>query len=142
MSEDIIYREDAIKAYNEAMDELVKWQMEEWQLGDFSECEFNTTDCKHIARKIEAIPSADRPQGEWKRLKGDEWLCSNCGYVVWTEGSWEHPLERGKDYCEHCGARMKGADIHDFTDCDFCKDRNCKDCEGGKDEPQTERSSE
>ena len=28
------------------------------------------------------------------------------------------------------------ADIHDFTDCDFCKDRNCKDCEGGKDEPQ------
>lgn len=31
-------------------------------------------------------------------------------------------------------------DIHDLTDCDFCKDRNCKDCEGGKDEPQTERS--
>lgn len=29
-------------------------------------------------------------------------------------------------------------DIHDFTDCDFCKDRNCKDCEGGKDEPQTD----
>lgn len=27
-------------------------------------------------------------------------------------------------------------DIHDLTDCDFCKDRNCKDCEGGKDEPQ------
>ncbi len=30
-------------------------------------------------------------------------------------------------------------DIHDLTDCDFCKDRNCKDCEGGKDEPQMER---
>lgn len=53
---------------------------------------------------------ADRPQGEWKHLGGDEWLCSECGYVIWTEGSWEHPLERGKDYCEHCGARMKGAD--------------------------------
>ena len=51
---------------------------------------------------------ADRPQGEWKHLSGDEWLCSECGYVIWTEGSWEHPLERGKDYCEHCGARMKG----------------------------------
>lgn len=50
--------------------------------------------------------SADRPQGEWKHLEGDEWVCSNCGYVVCTEGSWEHPLERGKDYCEHCGARM------------------------------------
>lgn len=56
------------------------------------------------------VPSADRLQGEWKHLKGDEWLCSNCGHVVWTEGSWEHPLERGKDYCEHCGAHMKGAD--------------------------------
>ena len=32
-------------------------------------------------------------------------------------------------------------DIHDLTDCDFCKDRNCKDCEGGKDEPQTEEPS-
>ena len=53
-------------------------------------------------------------RGEWKHLKGDEWLCSNCGYVVWTEGSWEHPLERGKDYCEHCGAHMKGVD--DETD--------------------------
>lgn len=51
--------DDALKAYNEAMSELVKWQMEEWQLGDFSECEFNTTDCKHIARKIEAIPTVD-----------------------------------------------------------------------------------
>ena len=33
-------------------------------------------------------------------------------------------------------------DIHDLTDCDFCKDRNCEDCEGGKDEPQTEREGE
>ena len=61
-----------------------------------------------VRDRIEAIPSADRPQGEWKHLGGDEWLCSECGYVIWTEGSWEHPLERGKDYCEHCGARMKG----------------------------------
>ena len=68
-------------------------------------------ECKTVGaiKEIEAIPSADRPRGEWKHLKGDEWLCSNCGYVVWTEGSWEHPLERGKDYCEHCGVRMKGA---------------------------------
>ena len=59
---------------------------------------------------VNAPSVSDRPQGEWKHLKGDEWLCSECGYVIWTEGSWEHPLERGKDYCEHCGARMKGAD--------------------------------
>lgn len=29
-------------------------------------------------------------------------------------------------------------DIHGLTDCDFCKEKNCEDCEGGKDEPQTE----
>ena len=103
MSKDIIYREDAIKAYNEAMEELVKWQMEEWQLGDFSECEFNTTDCKHIARKIEAIPSADRPQGEWiDRSDGIEgaWnYCSVCG---------EQAIDL-YDFCPNCGAQMKGA---------------------------------
>ena len=65
-------------------------------------------DAQRFAVIVEDIPAADRPQGEWKHLKGDEWLCSNCGHVVWTEGSWEHPLERGKDYCEHCGAQMKG----------------------------------
>ena len=61
---------------------------------------------------IDEAPTIDieSKRGEWKHLKGDEWLCSNCGYVVWTEGSWEHPLKRGKDYCEHCGARMKTED--------------------------------
>ena len=33
-------------------------------------------------------------------------------------------------------------DIHGLTDCDFCKEKNCEDCEGGKDEPQTEREGE
>lgn len=111
MSKDTIYREDAIKAYNEAMDELVKWQMEEWQLGDFSECEFNTTDCKHIVRKIEAIPSAER-KGEWIPYEaslnfGDgegyviEHKCSACGYL-WGEPDYK--------FCPNCGAYMKGAE--------------------------------
>ena len=137
MSKDTIYREDAIKAYNEAMEELVKWQMEEWQLGDFSECEFNTTDCKHIARKIEAIPSADRPRGEWILLeprypieqkvywnkeqaladtKGngarERRKCSCCGY---TKGFMCHMKDEQIklwNYCPNCGADMqkKGAD--------------------------------
>ena len=33
-------------------------------------------------------------------------------------------------------------DIHGLTDCDFCKEKNCEDCEGGKDEPQTEMTTE
>ena len=68
-------------------------------------------------KEIKGIPSAEK-HGEWRHLKGDEWLCSNCGYVVWTEGSWEHPLERGKDYCEHCGAHMKGADMSENS-CEY-----------------------
>ena len=49
--------------------------------------------------------------------------CDNCGH---------------KEYCPQSKTEPQ-IDIHDLTDCDFCKDRNCKDCEGGKNEPQTER---
>lgn len=73
--------DDALKAYDEAMDELVKWQMNEWQLGDFSECEFNTTDCKHIARKITNAPSIDIVR------------CSECKHNVGlTNGFWEEDI--------------------------------------------------
>ena len=88
--------DDALKAYNEAMDELVKWQMNEWQLGDFSECEFNTTDCKHIARKIADAPSIDIVR------------CRECKY--WLDGSglckhWSKlygsVLTKADDYCSY-----------------------------------------
>lgn len=65
------------------------------------------TNC--IAEVVNA-PTIEPKRGEWKHLGGDEWLCPECGHVIWTEGSWEHPLERGKFYCENCGARMKGED--------------------------------
>ena len=107
---DLIKREDAIKAYNEAMEELVKWQMEEWQLGDFSECEFNTTDCKHIVRKLEAIPSADRPQGEWIEVD-DASISCRCSACGWEAHLYEDDVY-GMPYCPNCGAHMavKGAD--------------------------------
>lgn len=40
---------------------------------------------------------------KWVHLGGDEWCCSSCGNVIYTEGSWEKP---GKKYCEECGAKM------------------------------------
>ena len=85
MSDDLIRREDAIKA-------LYKYS-------------FVSKDV--IEREINAIPSADRPQGEWTQnvLRPDihRYECSNCK---------AHHIAR-YDYCPSCGARMKGADDED-----------------------------
>lgn len=64
-----------------------------------------------LVELVKGEPAADvreNVKGEWEHLGGDEWLCSSCGYVVSTEGSWEHPLERGSKFCENCGADMSG----------------------------------
>lgn len=98
MSDRLLKESDVLKAIDKRVEELSKDPVFIRKNG--------IIDIMGVKKYILAIPSVDRPQGEWKHLKGDEWLCSNCGYVVWTEGSWEHPLKRGKDYCEHCGAKM------------------------------------
>ena len=41
--------------------------------------------------------------GRLGHLGGDEWLCTACGFVITTEGSWDKPT---KKYCEDCGAKM------------------------------------
>ena len=76
---DLIRREDAIKA-----------------LYEYSFVSKNV-----IEREIKAIPTADRPQGEW--IDKGNWMgieCSRCKchsrYVT--------------PFCPQCGARMKGAD--------------------------------
>jgi len=51
--------EDIIKAYNEAVQELVEAKMKEFDLGDFTECSFNTTQLKLIPRKIESLPTIE-----------------------------------------------------------------------------------
>ena len=55
-----------------------------------------------INMAIEALQK--RPKGRWGHLGGDEWCCSNCGYVIFTEGSWEDPTAK---FCENCGADMR-----------------------------------
>ena len=93
-------------------------------------------DAQRFAVAIEAIPSADRPQGKWipatwqdencpERLKRHK--CSECGQraeqiLVRTElvdnyycnkaepiTEYTHKEQLSK-YCPNCGARMKGAD--------------------------------
>ena len=57
-----------------------------------------------IYEALEAIPSADRPQGKWieNAITGTfkVWDCSECG--IHMEATW--------GYCPNCGAKMKGAD--------------------------------
>ena len=88
---DLIKREDAIKA-------LYKYS-------------FVSKDV--IEREINAIPSADRPQGEWVDAEiplesGGSMpiqvcnLCKTFYPLAYTGG--------GHRFCPNCGARMKGAD--------------------------------
>lgn len=57
---------------------------------------------------IKDIPSADRPQGEWKSVKasiypyGYDVECSVCGHRMGSSF--------GYKFCPMCGASMKGAD--------------------------------
>lgn len=56
---------------------------------------------------LQEVPVADVREnihGEWKHLGGDEWVCTACGNVIHTEGSWEKPT---KKFCEECGADMR-----------------------------------
>ena len=81
MSEDLIKREDAIEA-------LYKYS-------------FVSKDV--IEKEIKAIPSADRPQGEWIYAKEQleivpMWECSCC----------RMRMPKKFNYCPNCGADMRG----------------------------------
>lgn len=65
---------------------------------------------KDIIRHIPAADVAPVKHGHWSHLGGDEFCCTNCGHIVATEGSWEHPWQ---NYCPNCGAKMDGGDSND-----------------------------
>lgn len=83
---DTIYREDAIKALDVS---IYKDDIED---------------------AINAIPSADRPQGKGL-LKDNVFHCGCCGkeshFTADDVYVYDMPLP---DFCEKCGARLKGAD--------------------------------
>ena len=85
-------------------DALIAW---------IKESQHMTSKMRNIICKVETMPSADRPQGEWIgcRHEDSEWLspmadfykCSICGKIV-------NLLQmRSYNFCPNCGARMKGA---------------------------------
>ena len=109
---DLIKREDAI----ETIHNYWKKRLDTLPTTDIQQMDKILEHNKALCNFINAIPSADRPQGEWIRTGrtniygGIEVQCSNCGDKVMVqhlEDEW---------YCRHCGADMgmKGAD--DETD--------------------------
>ena len=105
MSDDLIKREDAIKALRleYPMMPMFKELREEWAI--------KTEGYRKAEGVIMRLPSADRPQGEWKPLDRtwgrETWYCTNCEDAVV-----DMPTYMGialYKYCPNCGAKMKGA---------------------------------
>ena len=114
MSKDTIYREDAIDAI-----ECVTWyhqnRNKDMVSGANSDEDQAWYKAEDIYDALEAVPSADRPQGKWIYCEDeygiDGYRCSNCGrHIPWD---YQHKfINFIDDYhtCPFCGARMKGAD--------------------------------
>lgn len=77
---------------------------------DWSDLRTTIGECGGIDR-LRELAEADKDgrvavvHGRWGHLGGDEWLCTACGFVITTEGSWDKPTQK---YCEDCGAKMDG----------------------------------
>ena len=101
---DLIKREDAI----ETIHNYWKKRLDTLPTTDIQQMDKILEHNKTLCNFIDAIPSADRPQGEWifrREFVEDTpftgYRCSNCNY--WQGmGAW--------NYCPNCGSRMKGAD--------------------------------
>ena len=81
--EEWIKKSDVVKAFEDVLD-----------------CDFSHVSEETPRERIEAIPSADRPSGEWID-NGDRYFrCSLCGTKDTDKWYW----------CHGCGHPMKGAD--------------------------------
>ncbi len=99
--DDLIKRSDAIEAI-----EVVDWYHQNRNKDMVS----GANSAEHQAwykaddvyKALEALLSADRPQGHYIKGENGEWYCSNCKRI-----DDKYSVAR---FCWHCGARMKGAD--------------------------------
>lgn len=94
MNDDLIRRDDAI-------DELMHIiPYTRYYNGEFVLL-LNKREC---LKAIKAVPSADKPQGEWEDIPysfAGGYRCSICG---------QKSLENDWNYCPNCGADMRGVD--------------------------------
>ena len=88
------------------MSDLIKREDALYQIWDWvTKREFEHTNATYwLQKRIEAVPSADRPQGEWIKDNLGTVICSEC----------KRPRRDNRvnhtNFCNSCGARMKGAD--------------------------------
>ena len=99
--EDLIKREDAIKAMEQRYQDILRIFKRKVKDGEKAVV-LDMIGC------IKSLSSADRPQGEWID-KGDYAVCSNCGTHSGTQFDGVEPVPRKTNYCPNCGCRMKGA---------------------------------
>lgn len=62
-----------------------------------------------IEREIKAIPTADRPRGEWIKYAPEDIGCYNCECSLCRERFFI-PLRKGEvpySFCPNCGADMR-----------------------------------
>lgn len=97
---DLIKRSDAIKA------------IEAEECLGYVECQ-----SEWLYDRINAIPSADRPQGGWEIVALGWHTIRRCSNCKWTQ-TYSDPKYMGYRYnfCPHCGCRMKGADDETAND--------------------------
>lgn len=68
-------------------------------------CDDTRADCLEITI-LKALPSIDRPSGEWRHTITGQPYCSNCEYVFGED----EEFNSFWDYCPMCGAKIKGDD--------------------------------
>lgn len=92
------------------MNDLIKREdvLKELQLDHKDVIYIDKTEC---ARRIKAMPSADRPHGEWQYIAQGWHAIRRCSNCKWTQ-TYSDPKYLGYryNYCPNCGAYMRGKD--------------------------------
>lgn len=105
---DLIRREDAIEAIHSYWKgELSKMPTTDSEYGEVidGDCDTLLKHNKELSTRINAIPSADRPQGKWIYI--DEPMIGNpYGRYKCSECNLEEPFT--SDFCPNCGSKMRG----------------------------------
>lgn len=105
---DSISRQDAVNEIHKYfVEEIDKTPTEIDEDGDELYADMPTVNSllacnKELSTRIKALPSADRPTGEWVEEDeyGDLWVCDQCGFAS----------EYKDNYCPNCGCLMKKGD--------------------------------